>query len=98
MINHEKIYYLLRQIPKGKVSTYKEVAQAAGTNAYRGIGQIIKNNPNAPQTPCHRVVKSDGSISGYAFGVNKKIALLESENVKIKDGFVVDFKNKLFKF
>jgi O6-methylguanine-DNA--protein-cysteine methyltransferase len=47
----EKAYDLLRQVPAGRVTTYKEIAHALGTKAYRGVGQAMKNNPYAPQVP-----------------------------------------------
>ncbi|OFW80737.1 MAG: cysteine methyltransferase [Alphaproteobacteria bacterium RIFCSPLOWO2_01_FULL_40_26] len=97
-INAKKLYELLKKIPKGRVTTYGEIAKKLKTKAYRGVGQVVGANPDAPKTPCHRVVKSDGSIGGYAFGVKKKIALLASENVEVKAGKVIDFKKKLFKF
>jgi len=96
-INSQKIYDLLTQIPKGRVTTYKELANKVKTKAYRGVGQIVGANPNAPKVPCHRVVKSDGAISGYAFGVDKKIALLKSEGVQVKNGKIVDFEKKFIK-
>ena len=95
-INSAKVYELLKKIPKGKVTTYKEIADQLKTKAYRAVGQIIGQNPNAPKVPCHRVVKSDGSISGYAFGVDKKIALLKSEGVETENGKVVNFEKKFF--
>lgn len=97
-INKELVYNFLSKIPEGRVTTYGEIAAAIKTKAYRAIGQIIGANPNAPQVPCHRVVKSDGGVSGYAFGVDKKIALLKKEGVIIENGKVKNFKEKLFKF
>ncbi len=47
----EKAYELLRQVPKGRVTTYKEIAHALGTRSYRGVGQAMKNNPYAPEVP-----------------------------------------------
>ena len=98
MINSQKLYELLSVIPKGKVTTYKELAKKLKTKGYRAVGQIVGRNPNAPKVPCHRVVRSDGDLGGYAFGIKKKIALLESEGVKIKAGKVLDFEKKIFKF
>jgi len=97
-INSKKLYELLSEIPKGKVTTYGELAKKLKTKAYRGVGQIVGANPNAPKVPCHRVVRSDGEISGYAFGVDKKIALLKSEGVIVKNGKIVDFDKKLYGF
>ena len=47
----DKAYDLLRKVPKGRVTTYKEIAHALGTKAYRGIGQAMKRNPYAPEVP-----------------------------------------------
>lgn len=98
MINAAKLYELLSEIPEGKVTTYKEIAQKLKTKGYRAVGQIVGANPNAPKVPCHRVVRSDGGLGGYAFGLDKKIAILNKEGIKISDGKVVDFANKLYKF
>ena len=98
MLDSNKIYELLKKIPKGKVTTYGEIAKKLDSRAFRGVGKIIGQNPNAPQVPCHRVVKSDGNISGYAFGVDKKITLLKSEGIEVLDGKIKSFKEKLFTF
>ena len=98
MIDQEKLYQLLTQIPKGKVTTYKELALKLKTKGFRAVGQIVGRNPNAPKVPCHRVVRVDGSLGGYAFGIDKKIALLNQEGVKIENGKVLDFEKKLHKF
>lgn len=66
-------------IPAGSVLTYKKVAELAGSpGACRAVGNIMNRNRN-PKVPCHRVIKSDGSIGGYAWGTNKKKALLKLE-------------------
>jgi len=91
-------YDLLKQIPQGQVTTYKEIAHKLGVKFYRAVGRIIANNPNAPQVPCHRVVKANGDISGYAYGVDKKIALLQSEGVEVVGGKIKDFKKIIYKF
>jgi methylated-DNA-[protein]-cysteine S-methyltransferase len=93
-----QVYELLSQIPKGKVTTYGELARKLNVKAFRGVGQIVGENPNAPTVPCHRVVKSNGAISGYAFGVEKKIELLKSEGISVEDDKIVDFKQKIYKF
>lgn len=94
----ESCYELLQKVPKGKVTTYKILAQKLGTKAYRLIGQFMKNNPHVIEWPCHRVVRSDGSLGGYAYGLPKKIELLEEEGVRVKDNKVIDFKSKTFWF
>lgn len=93
-----KVYRLLTQIPKGKVTSYKEIAHQIGTKGYRAIGQIVGANPNAPEVPCHRVVRSDGGLGGYAFGIDKKIEILASEGIHVTDNKINDFKQKFYKF
>ncbi len=85
----EKVYSLCRKIPKGKVSTYGEIARFLNTRGYQAIGQALRCNPYAPQVPCHRVIKSDGSIGGFkgkkeGKEIREKIRLLEKEGIKIK--------------
>jgi methylated-DNA-[protein]-cysteine S-methyltransferase len=92
------IYSLLRKVPPGMVTTYGELARAAGTKAYRAVGRILNSNPFAPEVPCHRVVMSDGKIGGYAFGVPRKIAILAEEGVEVCDDRIQDFHSKLFRF
>lgn len=77
----EKVYKITSRIPRGKVATYKQVAQLAGNpKAFRAVGFFMKTNPNAPLVPCHRVVGSDGKLTGYSAGgisVKKKMLLKE---------------------
>lgn len=89
---------LVDSIPKGRVTTYKLLAHALNTKAYRAIGNALNKNQNLILTPCHRVVKSDGSLGGYALGATKKRELLESEGVQIDDkGNLVEFEKIVFK-
>ncbi len=83
---NERCYALLRSVPKGKVTTYKKIADALGCKAYRAVGQAMKKNPYAPHVPCHRVISADGHIGGFAHGQKKKIALLKREGVVINKG------------
>ncbi|MBN2367563.1 MGMT family protein [Candidatus Woesearchaeota archaeon] len=98
-----RTYALLRQVPKGRVTTYKELASALGTKAYQAVGQAMRNNPYAPEVPCHRVVKSDGSIGGFGGEtagnkITEKIELLRSEGVQVEDNKVKDFEKIVFRF
>ncbi len=81
-----KVWKYLLKIPKGKVKTYKEVAIAI-KNPYsaRAVGNAVAKNPYAPKIPCHRVIKSDGSLGGYSGkgGVNTKKKLLINEGVTL---------------
>jgi len=83
----EKIYRLCGFIPKGKVATYGQLARLAGKpKAARAVGVFMKNNPDVPIVPCHRVVASDGKLTGYSAkgGINKKKKILLNEGVLFK--------------
>lgn len=99
----EKTYTLLCQVPKGRVTTYKALANSLGTRSYRAIGQIMKKNPFAPEVPCHRVVASDGSLGGFMGKTNgreikKKISLLQKEGVTVSGNKVINFPQILYTF
>lgn len=94
----EKVYSKLKEVPKGKITTYKDLSHSVGSKAYRAVGTLMKKNPYAPIVPCHRVVNSNGSIGGFASGVNNKIKLLKKEGVLVKNNKIIDFKKKLHKF
>lgn len=106
-----KTYTLLRRVPAGMVTTYKELAKAAGTRAYRAIGQYMRNNPHAFMScedsalriPCHRVVATDGTIGGFMGSrtgkhIKQKIALLRSEGITIRANKVQNFAQVLHTF
>jgi len=97
----DQVYALLLKVPKGRVTTYKSLAEAMETKAYQAIGQVLRINPDAPRIPCHRVVASDGSLGGFMGGksnktLNKKIALLKSEGVLVKQGMIIGFDQLFF--
>ena len=95
----KKIYKKLLKVPKGKITTYGELAKAVGlTNGQRAVGKIMNKNPYPGIIPCHRVVKADGKVGGYAYGEEIKINMLEKEGVKIKDGKILDLKKKTHRF
>jgi methylated-DNA-[protein]-cysteine S-methyltransferase len=82
ILNASDVYDIVAQIPVGKVTTYGDIARALGhPRASRLIGRILNKNPNPIVTPCHRVIKSDGSIGGYAFGKVRKKDLLKKEGL-----------------
>jgi len=91
-------YELLSKVPSGKITTYKAIATALNSKAYRAVGTAMAKNPNLIIVPCHRVVNNNGEIGQYALGVNKKILLLENEGVKIKNGKVEEFHKLLHSF
>ena len=94
----KKCYQLLLQVPQGRVTTYKELAKAMGTRAYRAVGQAMNRNPRLIEIPCHRVVCSNGEIGGYALGVEKKIELLQKEGVVVKGNRVEGMEGILYRF
>lgn len=81
---NQKVWALTSRIPAGSVTTYAQIAHKLGTRAYRAVGQALHRNPYAPGVPCHRVVASDGKLTGYAMGVSKKKKMLISEGVEIE--------------
>lgn len=94
----EKCYKLLSRVPRGKVTTYKELARAIGTKAYRAVGQAMNRNQKLISIPCHRVVKSNGEIGGYALGVDRKIELLVNEGIQVRLYKVSNFPQAFFRF
>jgi O-6-methylguanine DNA methyltransferase len=91
------ILRILAEVPKGKVTTYGDLAKELARrdpkyspNASRAVGTTMKNNPCAPQVPCHRVIKSDGKIGNFRGGakgaVEEKIGMLRDERVTVVAG------------
>lgn len=91
------IYKKTKLIPCGKVSTYKFLARAIGyPGAARAVGNTLNKNCD-PKVPCHRVVRSDGSVGGFRDGTKAKIKILRKEGVGIAKGKVV-LEKYLFRF
>jgi len=84
-----KAILLLKNIPKGKVVTYKEMARVCKTWP-RAIGRIMANNKDSIKYPCYKVVASNGELCGYSGygGLNGKKRLLEKEGIKVANGKV----------
>jgi O-6-methylguanine DNA methyltransferase len=77
-------------IPRGKVSTYKRIAEKVGRpKAYRAVANALHKNPLHPIVPCHRVVRSDGGFGGEAKAAESRRNLVRGEGVPIKRGRVV---------
>ena len=74
-----RVWDVLLTIPYGQTMTYGEIAQKLGCRSSRAIGGAVGHNPISLIIPCHRVVGADGSLTGYAGGVDKKRRLLETE-------------------
>ena len=81
-----KVWGFLKKIPKGTVKTYSEVAKGIGKPlAVRAVASAIGKNPYSPQIPCHRVIRSDGSLGGYSGkgGIKTKKFLLKKEGIML---------------
>ncbi len=75
----QKVYSIVKAIPRGQTLTYKEVARRAGRPlAFRAVGNILNKNYD-PDIPCHRVIRSDGKMGGYNREVKNKIKILKKE-------------------
>ncbi len=92
----EKVYQVTKQIPRGKVASYRDIAHQLQCKAYRAVGSALNKNPHAPIVPCHRVVNSDGNLGGFASGLKKKIKMLRKEGVIIEKNKInlVNFGHK----
>ncbi len=93
MTFNQKVWALTARVPAGKVTTYGHIARALGTKGYRAVGNALNKNPYAPEVPCHRVVGSTGSLTGFAGGLAKKQRLLSGEGVTCANGRVVDVRD-----
>ncbi|NLZ25254.1 MAG: MGMT family protein [Clostridiales bacterium] len=90
---YDRVYEVVKMIPKGKVATYGQIARALGSpKASRAVGYALHFNPSPGAIPCHRVVRRDGRLaSAFAFGGEEaQKELLEKEGVFVSDDFFVD--------
>lgn len=101
MTFNEKVWALTARIPKGKVTTYGDIARALNCNGARAVGNALNRNPFAPTVPCHRVVGSAGALTGFAGGLPKKQQMLKEEGVgfvgakvDVRDRFTFDKKSR----
>ena len=86
----QRVFDACSAIPKGKVSTYKRLAKHIDCGSNQAIGQALKHNPFAPEVPCHRVIKTDRSLGGFAGQtegkeIKRKRKLLRTEGVEFDD-------------
>src|SRR3989344_3803444 len=96
----EKVWQLMKKIPRGRITTYKIIAKKLNSRAYRAVGQACKRNTNAPTIPCHRVVNSNGFVGYYSAkgGIKSKINLLKKEGITVKNNQIENFAKILYKF
>ena len=94
----DRVLKLVTMVPKGKVTTYKELARAMGRpRAYRAVANALARNPFPIKIPCHRVVRSNGEIGGYRLGHRQKVRLLVKEGVEVR-GKTIDLEKYSFRF
>lgn len=86
----KKVYEACSRIPAGKVTTYGRLAKEIGCGSARAVGQALRVNPFAPEVPCHRVVKADGSLGGF-YGQTEGPEVLRKGQLLAQEG--VDFDN-----
>ena len=80
----KKVWNYLKSIPRGKTMSYKQVAKGINSpKSIRAVANAVGKNPYPPKIPCHRVVRSDGSLGGYSGkgGIKRKKLLLKSEGI-----------------
>jgi methylated-DNA-[protein]-cysteine S-methyltransferase len=84
MTFNQRVWALTARIPSGRVTTYRELARKLETRGYRAVGNALNRNPYAPGVPCHRVVGSDGSLTGFFHGLEAKRRMLQQEGVPMR--------------
>lgn len=95
----KKVLNLVKQIPKGKVTTYKVLARALGKpKVWRAVGNALNKNPKLIKIPCHRVVRSNGQVGGFRLGQRKKIKLLRKEGIEIHKNKAANLDKHLYKW
>ncbi|MGQ7656734.1 methylated-DNA--[protein]-cysteine S-methyltransferase [Streptococcus suis] len=87
----EKVWALLKEIPRGQTTSYGQLAQQLGVCSGQAVGGAVGRNPYSVIVPCHRVLNQKGQLTGYAGGLDKKIWLLRHENpeFEVKDDFIL---------
>lgn len=96
----ERVLELTSRIPRGKVTTYGEIARALGNpKASRAVGTALRKNKSPDKIPCYRVVHSDGSVEGYSArgGTGEKIRRLERDGIPVRNG-KIDLKRHFHSF
>jgi len=98
----KRVYATLEQVPRGRVTTYKQLAECLGCRSCHAVGQALKRNPYAPTVPCHRVIASDLTPGGFmgrrdASALRRKLDLLAEEGVRFHSGKLAE-PNRIFVF
>ncbi len=94
---NQKIYNLLLKIPKGKVSSYKALAEKLNSKAYRSVGNALNKNKHPNTYPCYKIINSSGKLGGYSKGLKLKIKKLKADGIKINSN-KIDLSKYIYKF
>lgn len=94
---NQKVYNLLLKIPKGKVSTYKEIAKALNCKAYMAVGNTLNKNKFPEKYPCYKIINSSGNLGGYSKGLKLKIKKLKKDRIIIENN-KINLDKYLYKF
>jgi O-6-methylguanine DNA methyltransferase len=93
----EKVWLACSRVPRGRVTTYAEIARAIhAPRAARAVGNALNASPGMPRVPCHRVVKASGELGGFASGSAEKKKLLEREGVRVANDKITEFRKKFY--
>lgn len=85
---NEKVWACAKRIPRGRVATYAAIARKIGhPRSARAVGNALNRNPYR-NVPCHRVIRADGSVGGFARGTKEKTNLLQKEGIKVNNNKV----------
>ena len=85
----QRVHTAAKRIPHGKISTYGALATAIGhPGAARAVGNALNKSPGMPSCPCHRVIRSNGEVGGFASGTSAKVKLLKKEGVIVANIWV----------
>lgn len=95
---NEQCWQMLRHIPEGKVTTYRELARALNTRAWRAVGTAMAKNTRLIEVPCHRVVRSNGEIGEYALGRQRKAEILQAEGIAVENGRIRNLEACMYRF
>ncbi len=98
----QRVYDAVSRVPKGRVTTYKVLAESIGCGSSQAVGQALKRNPFAPKVPCHRVISSTLRLGGYlghteGDAVHTKRRLLAEEGVTFVDNQLVETSRVLYR-
>ncbi len=93
----EQVFRLVQKIPKGKITTYKEIGSKPGLNP-REVGRILSKNEDLRRIKCYKVVGTNREIGGYKLGKTEKIRKLRRQGIKIKKGKIVNFEARVYRF